>query len=232
MTNALLIIVMIGGPLCLYVVVLTLPRWFARSLHGHRMWRLRDALVDDVLGGKLPRDNEAVKQLVVLIDGAVHDRHTSLLDVYIVGWACRSADPEFLRRYDKAGLSCPLDGLTVAQQQEVMRYREQFKLLYAGSMLLGSWFGIAHILPFVPAGVAAAMQQAGAATREGLMQSVQGFKRAFRRGISTPAREATDLAAMRSRAGQEAAAFAVRSEASRFTGHEHRGSARHLVSHR
>ena len=216
MTNALLILGLIVGPLAAYIVVLTLPRWFARSLHRHRMWRLRDTVVDDVLDGRLPRENPAVRQLIATMDGVLRDQHANLLDVYIVRRACRDADPAFLKAGEKLGLRCPLDGLSTEQRKVVERYRESFQILLVGSMLLGSWFGIAHILPFVPAGIAEGMRQAGIATRDGIRHRIEGLKDVLGQDIRVSAREATDIAASRSRIGQQAAAFAVRYEAAQI----------------
>jgi len=229
MTEAVLIPVLIIGPLAAYVVVLTLPRWFARSLHGHRMWRLRDALVDEILDGRLAPEHDAVRHLVAMMDGVLHDRHATLMDVYVVRWACRDADPAFLAANDNVGLRCSLDGLNETERQRVEAYRERFQVLLVGSMLLGSWFGIAHIVPFVPAGVAVAMRQAGAVTREGIKHRVENLRAGLEQDIWVSAREATDLAASRSRIGQQAAVFAAQYEA-QVAKHQSVGSAAPIFS--
>jgi hypothetical protein len=207
MTNAILIVFLIVGPLVAYLVVLTLPKWLARSLHGHRMWRLRDAVVDDALRGQLPRDHKAVQQLLRFMDAALHDERATLLDMYIVRRAC---SPELLAATQKQGFGCPLDGLSANERKLVEDYRTRFMTLLVGSMLLGSWFGIAHILPFVPAGIAAAMRQAGVATRDGIKHRLEHLK--VERDFWASAREATDIAASRSRVGQQAAVYAMRHE--------------------
>lgn len=212
MKNWLIIFLLIVGPLAAYLVVLTLPKWFARSLHGHRIWRLRDAVVDDVLDGNLPRDHQAVQHLVRIMDAVLREKRATLLDVYIVRRACRGMDPAFLSASQKQGLGCPLDGLNPDERKRIEEYRERFMTLLVGSMLLGSWFGIAHIVPFVPAGVAAAMRHASVATRDGIKHRLEDLKTGFERDIWASAREATDLAASRSRIGQQAAVFAMRNE--------------------
>jgi hypothetical protein len=146
------------------------------------------------------------------MDGFLADQRATLLDVYVVHRACRGVDVAFLHAKEKQGLHCPLDGLSPEQQKLLESYRERFMTLVVGSMLLGSWFGIAHIVPFVPAGVAAAMRHAGVATREGIKHRLEDAKAHFERDIWISAREATDLAASRSRIGQEAAVFAMRRE--------------------
>jgi hypothetical protein len=231
MTEAVLVVTLIVGPLTAYAVVLTLPRWFARSLHGHRLWRLRDALVDQVLDGDLPKNHPAIQQLIATMDAVLDDKHVSLMDVYIVKWACRDADPAFVQAQAKAGLRCPLDGLDAKERELVTWYRERFQVLIVGSMLLGSWFGIAHIVPFVPAGMAAAMRKAGVATKHGIKQRLEGFpQRAFGHDLWAPAREATDLAASRSRVGQQAAVFAARYEVAQLAKHDAGESASHMLS--
>jgi hypothetical protein len=212
MKGGLLIFLLIVGPLAAYLVVLTLPKWFARSLHGHRMWRLRDAVVDDVLDGNLPRDHEAVQHLIRIMDGVLHEKRATLLDVYIVRRACKGVDPAFLSGAQKQGLGCPLDRLSPDERKRVEAYRARFMTLLVGSMLLGSWFGIAHIVPFVPAGVAVTMRHAGVATRDGIRHRIEDLKASFERDIWASAREATDLAASHSRIGQQAAVFAMRHE--------------------
>ncbi len=212
MKDAVLIAFLIVGPLVACVVVLTLPKWFARSLHGHRIWRLRDQVVDDVHDGRLPRDHKAVQHLIRVMNGILRDKHDTLLDVYIVRRACRGADPAFLASTQKQGFGCTLEGLNPDERELVEDYRRRFVTLLAGSMLLGSWFGIAHIMPFVPAGIAAAMRHASVATRDGIQHRVADLRGRFGRDLWASAREATDLAASRSRAGREAAEFAMQHE--------------------
>ncbi len=215
MTNALFILVLIVGPLLAFVVVLTLPRWFARSLHGHRMWRLRDAVVDDVLAGDLSRDHKAVQHLIGIMDAVLNSKHVALLDVYIVRRVSKDADPAFRKLARNQGLACPLDGLSPPESQRIEAYRERFMTLLAGSMLLGSWFGIAHILPFVPAGVREAIRQARAATRDGFKHRLNNTRGRFEREITVSAREATDLAAVHAGIAQTAVVFATHHEVNR-----------------
>lgn len=210
MNNALLILVLIVGSLSAFVVVLTLPRWFARSLHGHRMWRLRDAVVDDVLAGDLSRDNKAVQHLVGSMDAVLNSRHVALLDVYIIRHVSKRADPALRKLAQKQGFACPLDGLSAAERQRVEEYRERFLTLLVGSMLLGSWLGIAHIVPFVPAGIREAIGEARAATRDGFKHRLDNIRGRFGREITVSAREATDLAAAHTGIAQTAIVFATR----------------------
>lgn len=222
MSNVLLIPLLIVGPLLAYVAVLMMPRWFFRSLHGHRMWRLRDAVVDDVLIGNLPRDHNAVKQLIRSMDIVLRERHITLLDVYVVKWASRGLDPVVRKAKQEQGFRCSLEGLTSDERQRVEAYRARFVTLLSGSALLGSWFGIAHIVPFMPAGLAIAMREAGAATRDGIAHRLRGQDVRFGHELWVSAREATDLAANKTRVGQDAAVFAVRHDVSYDTvSHDH-----------
>ncbi len=220
MNNALLIFVLIAGPLVAYVVVLLLPRWFARSLHRHRMWRLRDTVVDDILAGTIPRDHNAVKQLVSGMDTMLRKKQMiTLLDVYTIKWASKGVDPDLLKAKRDEGFRCPLDGLSRAERERIEAYREEFMTLLVGSVLLGSWFGIAHIVRFVPAGVAIGMRQASVATRDGIKHRLEDIKPRFERELLVSARAATDLAASKSHIGPDVAVLATRHDG--LTTHEH-----------
>jgi hypothetical protein len=220
MNNALLIFVLIAGPLVAYVVVLLLPRWFARSLHRHRMWRLRDTVVDDVLAGTLPRDHTAVKQLVFGMDAMLRRKQIiTFLDVYTMKWASKGIDPGLREASQAKGFHCSLDGLSRDEQERIEAYRAQFMTLLVGSVLLGSWFGIAHIVRFVPAGVAAGMHQASVATRDGIRHRLEDIKSRFEREILVSARTATDLAANKSHIWQDVAVLATRHDG--VSTHEH-----------
>lgn len=215
MTNAVLILILVAGPVAAFAVVLTLPRWFSRSLHGHRMWRLRDTVVDDVLTGKLPQDHEAVSHLIQVMDMVLHEKRTTLLDAYIASRVSSDVDPTFLKAAQSQGFACPLDGLSAGERALVEDYRRRFTTLLVGSMFLGSWFGIAHVIPFLPSGMRIAMRQASAATRDGIKHRLDDIGSRFEREITASAREATDLAATHSRLTETAIGLATRQDSSR-----------------
>src|SRR5580692_11310833 len=75
-----MLIVLVG----LWAACMLGPRWFARSLHRHRMWRLRDDLVDDVIAGRLPRDHDAVRHLLSRMEDTLRlGPNVTLSDVLI-----------------------------------------------------------------------------------------------------------------------------------------------------
>lgn len=217
MTDALAMVGLIVGPVAAYVVILTLPRWFTRSLHRHRIWRLRDVVVDDVLAGELPRDHPAVQHLIGCMGAILREKRVTLLNVYIFNHIAKGIDPTLLKAAKKQGLDCPLDGLTPEQRERVELYRQRFTTLLVGSMLLGSWFGIAHIVRFVPAGLRIGMHQAKVATRDGIKHRLDDLKIRFEHDITATAREATDLAATQTRIGQTAMVFAARHDGEHLT---------------
>jgi len=114
------------------VALFTVPRWFARSLHRHRFWRLRDEIADDVLTGVLPGDHPAVQQLrsrvrrvidtssgVTLLSGLVFHRWATQLST--------EARAELQRRTDPRAL----DGLEPTQCELLLAYRERLSVLMA-----------------------------------------------------------------------------------------------------
>jgi hypothetical protein len=170
--------------ICLWAGCVFGPRWFARSLHRHRMWALRDALVDDVIYGRLPRDHDAVRQLVKNMDTTLRlGLDFTLSDALIFSRQLRKIEPSAQRflMEDK----CPLDGLTSQQRALIKKYNENFGLLIVGLLLLGSWFGLICV-----AGVflVLAAQRIARQWRSASLGALKGF-------VGLTAQQATDRVA-------------------------------------
>jgi hypothetical protein len=179
----------------LFLAVISMPRWFTRSLHGHRMWRLRDALADDLIDGHLPREHPAVQQLYSDVDFAVQNgKRWSMLDIYICRHAMRKMSPELREAVKSETATRPLDGLSADEVELLTQYQTRFGVLMAGSLLLGSWLGLATIARFIPRAISETLRQKRADLRERIRSS---------------ATYATDLAATQSRLGQESTALAA-----------------------
>jgi hypothetical protein len=141
----LFIIIMLLILVGLWAACVLGPRWFARSLHRHRMWQLRDDLVDDVIVGRLPRDHEAVRHLIKKMDTTLRfGPNVTLSDVLIFNRhfaRVSQSARRFVRRPQ-----CPLDGLTTDQRSSVKKYEREFDLLLVGLLLLGSWLGLIAVI--------------------------------------------------------------------------------------
>jgi hypothetical protein len=193
MRTALVALSMIVGPVAAFVIVVMLPRWFPRRMHGHRMWRLRDSIVDDIIQGGLPNDHPAVRQLVQQVEASLRMKRLTLLDLYIFRWACMGIDASMQAEMRRGSVPCSSKGLTAEQTERVRAYRESFEVLMVGWLLLGSWFGLLHVVRFFPR-----------ALSQGDPVQTQG--RPLRRievGVTSSARDATDMAAKGTRLGRK-----------------------------
>jgi hypothetical protein len=144
------------GALCvaavaLFVALLRLPKWFARSLGRHRLWRLRDVIVHDMVVGELPVDHPAVLQLARRADLAARDGlSVTLLDVVALDRGLRSVDSSVRKKAIHSVKLCPTTGLTEEQHDLVSQYREELELYLAGFLILGSWYGLLQIAKRIP----------------------------------------------------------------------------------
>lgn len=87
--------------LTINLIVLALAAWFsitkvvpacATSRYRYRLWRLRDALSDDIRHGKF-HDEEAAKKVLLLIDLAIEDADDlSALNLTLFGMVMRRSD--------------------------------------------------------------------------------------------------------------------------------------------
>ncbi len=127
---ALLMVLWAGVLVVLFIAVLTAPRWCLRSLARHRLWELRDKLMDDVLDRRLDRDDKQVVHLLGRIENAIsHVTNMTLLELLV-----------FARLYDRSGLEVPA---ATEYRADLLRRREdRFRYLLMSSLFLGSWIGI------------------------------------------------------------------------------------------
>jgi hypothetical protein len=140
------------GAVGLFFGVLTLPRWFARSIGRHRLWRLRDVIVGKMVIGDLPPGHPAVRQLGKRVDLAARDGlSVTLLNVVALDRGLRSVNPSTRTRLMHSVKLCPTTGLTEEQRELVDTYRRQFELYLAGFLILGSWYGLFQIAKRIPA---------------------------------------------------------------------------------
>lgn len=140
------------GAVGLFFGLLTVPRWFARSIARHRLWRLRDVIVGEMVVGELPPAHPAVHQLAKRADLAARDGlSVTLLDVVALDRGLRSVDPSTRIRLRHSVKLCPTAGLTKKQRELVDKYREELELYLAGFLILGSWYGLFQIAKRMPA---------------------------------------------------------------------------------
>lgn len=128
----------------------TLPRWFSRSMHRHRMWRHRDAIVQDILADRLP-DHPAVWEL--LNDAERDVRVASGITLLRCITASRSVErlsPEARRRYAERTQRTSLDdrALTAPVRNRIESHRNHQQLLLTELVMLGSWLGVFTVLAY------------------------------------------------------------------------------------
>lgn len=195
MQNLILVLALALVTTGLYVAIITLPRWFVRGMDHHRMWALRDDVIDDIIAERLPRDHPAVRQLVQRMELVLRDgKHITLLDVQIFARLLGRLEPPLQRAIKKQGQMCSLKGLSDSERKLVEEYRQRFLLVVAGSMLLSSWFGLAQVMRFIPG---ALIRRIRASERHLLTLEVD-----FR----STAREATDKAVVETHVGKRVSA--------------------------
>ena len=130
--------------------IVSMPRWCARSLHRHRMWALRDALIDDILAGRLAGKDEAVQELRQVMEFIIHDHHLSTIDLRVFAWAERKASPATRKALKENAQWSSIDGLPLETKILIKHYREKFEVLTVGLFMLGSWTGLLAILGSIP----------------------------------------------------------------------------------
>ena len=142
-----LAIVMTG----LTAALVTVPRWFLRSLHRYRLWRVRDCLVDDVREGNPPADHPAVIELLSDIHFSIEtiDR-LSMWDMLIFGSRISKLSPAARRRRDRETDLCSLEGLSKNERALLLAHRGSMSIAVASTLLLGSWLGAALVLWQLP----------------------------------------------------------------------------------
>lgn len=130
--------------------VVTLPRWFARSLYRHRLWRFRDQLADDILSERLPR-HPAVLDLFASANVAIREvNNVSLVHLFAFRRHRARLSAEARAALTRAAADPHLDGLNPVQAARVERCRAHLVDLVAGTLLLGSWAGVLTVLALYP----------------------------------------------------------------------------------
>lgn len=169
MTEVLSILVVFVVPVALFAAVLTMPRWCVRIIHQNRLWAIRDAVMDDVLAGRLPAQHRSVRALVGQLDDAtaVCTRVTLLLLMANHASLRRHADTaEALRRVYMRETNTA--GLDADERALLEGHRHRMHVAMNGSVMFGSWLGIAFFVSvFAGAIVRVAVRGAGAIARAG-----------------------------------------------------------------
>lgn len=142
--NGSLVLLALLIPAVLIAAIATVPRWFIRSMSKHALWRLRDAVVDDVIAGRLPSNDPAVQELVARIEWAIGEsRSFDLLHLVVWNRAKNRLSKETLRTL----VAVPdLKKLTQDQASIVTGYRTRFDSVAIRAILLSSWLGVALVL--------------------------------------------------------------------------------------
>jgi hypothetical protein len=170
-----------GLLLVLLAGLVTFPRWYARSLHRYRLWRLRDSIVDQIIDGSLPHPdkNPAVKQLLTRTQTAItNTARFTILDGVILVRLSHGLSREAQERLTARFALCSTDGLDKQQCEVITNYRNELDVICGGTLLLGSWLGLLTVIAFFPKvhrarqgsfrqAAAAATDEATASTRIG-----------------------------------------------------------------
>jgi hypothetical protein len=178
--------------LCISVV--TLPRWFCRSVTRDHLWRLRDRMTDDILERRLPYDHPAVRELSLEMDVVLGEYWVlDFVHYYVWRWAKRGTTPSVRKVFQPGDMS--LDGLTAKQRRLVVRHREKLRFLCAATMFVGSWFGLLHVIRFLPS----ALKREGQKQREKQLEPQLAVRSSLWRATAsavthtTLGRESTDF---------------------------------------
>jgi hypothetical protein len=146
--NGTLVFALLMVPVVLSLLLLAMPRWLGRSMFKHRLWRLRDQVVDDIIDGKLPRSHPAVGDLERHIEWALGEaRSFDMLHLLVWRWAVRKVDPATREMVAKP---CSLDGLDAGERAMVEGYRARLRFLSSSAMLCTSWIGLAVVAWLLP----------------------------------------------------------------------------------
>lgn len=141
--GALLIILWAAVLVMLSLALVTAPRWCFRSRARHRLWVLRDSLVDEVLSGTLPAAPAVLslqRDIEVAIECVTKMR---LLDVEVFRRLLRGVSNEARTAFGRSPRD--RDGLGEADVSRLQVYEARLWVLVLGSLLVGSWFGVAII---------------------------------------------------------------------------------------
>src|SRR5215218_341232 len=159
-SSSLLLLLLVIAPGPVLIGFITLPRWYFRSMHLHDLLELREEEIDDILTDRLPLSHPAVEQLARRAEATARNcKRMSIFDMRVLQMILRR-EQEVPRSVRAAARVRPLDGLNKQQRELVVAYRERLVNLYVGTMLLGSWLGLAAIIRVVAAEVVLALRNA------------------------------------------------------------------------
>lgn len=186
----------------LFTVLFLMPRWCFRSVHRHRMWRLRDEIVDQIIDGTLPANHLAVQQLRRRIHRSIElAPKVTLLRLFIIDKITGKTSPQVHALLDYADGAGPCDrsDLTDKQCTLIDSYNERIDTLRIGTTLTGSWVGIGVVALAIPV----VLVDIGATTfRDALGRAVdRASETAFGRHVGEQARLAELHVQARSRFG-------------------------------
>jgi hypothetical protein len=160
MQNALVILLLVSGPLLACIAIIRMPSWLARDLQKQRMWLLRDVVVDDIRAGRLPADHPAVRQLLARVQSCIyHADRVTLLDLYVFKWAMRPLTSATRASLSKQMARADLRGLDERQRELVDEYWKKLRTLLGGAVILGSWLGLLSIIPQIPRAIRAVRRE-------------------------------------------------------------------------
>lgn len=158
--TTLLIVIFSALTVAVLAALVTAPWWFVSSLYRHRLWRLHDRLLIDVVDGRLPAKHPAVRQLRRRLGYAVDKRRRlTMLDVLLVLVVRKTTPPEVRGYIERETRDCSLDGLSPDQRDTVMAYRQSSATLLTGRVLTGSWLGLLVLMFMLPVAVIAVSRQ-------------------------------------------------------------------------
>lgn len=151
MSSDVAIILFTIGALGMLVAFVRIPHWFCLSLTRHAVWRLRDSVVDDVIGGKLPRDHPAVIDLLQATESVIRNtRDLTMVNFYIWVRTWRQHDAA-LRNHARRAPACT--GLTTEQRALLQQHRALLVKLGSRAILTGTWIGLAMTIRFIGSGI-------------------------------------------------------------------------------
>jgi len=169
MTEVMSILVVFVVPVALFAAVLTIPRWCVRLIHQNRLWAIRDAVMDDVLAGRLPAEHRSVRTLLSQLEDATSVCTRVSLLLLVANRTALRRHPDtaeslrriYVRETNAAGLS--------ADERALLEgHRHRMHVAMNGNVMFGSWLGIAFFVSvFAGAIVRAAVRGAGAIARAG-----------------------------------------------------------------
>jgi hypothetical protein len=135
--NLFLVILLV--PLLLLVVVAAMPRWLFRSWGKHSLWTLRDKVVDEVIVGDLPAQDDAVRELIARLEWAIQEAKSfDLMHVLVWERARRKIPPAALKKFSGVP-SC--DSLTKDQAERIRLYRRHYDSVAIRTIFTSSWAG-------------------------------------------------------------------------------------------